>query len=94
MRNEFSHGKEERVYLTYLRQHVRRSDNTMIPLPSIKVMLQVFEEFNLARCKFLGDGFVAEIIPFGCCSVSFCCSFSSSFLLILEMTLNCPCSEQ
>ncbi len=66
-RSEFSSGRETRVSLTYLRQHVKRSDGTLIPLPSLKVILQVFEEFNLAHCRFLGDGFVAEIkmIPAG-----------------------------
>ncbi len=66
-KNEFSSIKETRVSLTYLRQHVRRNDGTMIPLPGIKVILQVFEEYNLARCKFLGDGFTVDIkmIPSG-----------------------------
>ena len=66
-RNGFSSGKESRVSLTYLRKHVLGEDGTLIPLPAIKSMLQVFEEFNLAKCKFLGDGFVVEIkmIPAG-----------------------------
>ena len=66
-KTEFSFGMETRVSLTYLRQHVRRADGSMMPIPAIKVILQVFEEFSLARCRFTGDGFVANIkmIPAG-----------------------------
>jgi single-stranded-DNA-specific exonuclease len=66
-RSEFSSGKETRVSLTYLRQHIHRADDSLIPLPALKVILEVFEEYNLASCKFVGDGFVADIkmIPAG-----------------------------
>jgi single-stranded-DNA-specific exonuclease len=61
MKNEFSQGHPQRVSLTYLRRRVLRDDGSMIPLPALKVILEVFEENNLAKCKFHGDGFVAEV---------------------------------
>lgn len=66
-RSEFSSTQETRISLTYLRQHVRRGDGSMIPLPALKVILLVFEEYNLAKCRFLGEGFVVGIkmIPTG-----------------------------
>ncbi|MBE6649452.1 MAG: single-stranded-DNA-specific exonuclease RecJ [Ruminococcaceae bacterium] len=67
VRSEFAQGEPRRISLTYLRQHVRRSDGSLIPLPALKVILMVFEEFNLARIRFFGEGCVAEIttIPAG-----------------------------
>ncbi len=61
VKSEFTVGHPHRVSLTYLRRHILREGGAFIPLPAIKVILEVFEEYNLAKCQFLGDGFVAEV---------------------------------
>jgi len=60
-KSEFSEHSSTKISLLQLRQNVRRGDGSLIPLPALKVILQVFEEYNLSECKFTGGGFVVEI---------------------------------